>query len=99
MTPRSRRLLFGRDEALAWLRAADAPIRVVLGPPGVGKTALVRALTEGAEVAWCDLAAARGGDELLQVVGAALQVPLLQRARTWRGRPAARRSRRRIVWR
>lgn len=65
--------LVGRDALLPRLAAARGLLTLV-GPGGVGKTALARALGGGPFV---DLSAARSLAECLQAVAAALQTPLV----------------------
>lgn len=71
--------LVGRDEdrarLLGWLGADDALVSV-LGPPGIGKTALAASVSRAVPGArWCGLAAATNDQEALALIGAALDLP------------------------
>jgi tetratricopeptide (TPR) repeat protein len=73
--------LVGREVELGRLRQALAPGRMigVSGPPGVGKTALLRAALQGrAGVLWVDLDGVRTAPELWSALGRALGVALEQ---------------------
>lgn len=71
--------LVGRDIELGRLRAAIAPGRLVVvsGPPGIGKTALLRAALRGRErVVWAELDGARSEAHLWSALGSVLGVTL-----------------------
>lgn len=67
--------LLGRDEALATLARAVAPgaLVAVVGPPGVGKSSLVAALTR-ADALWVDLAPAVTVNDLWAACAGALSL-------------------------
>jgi predicted ATPase len=81
--------LFGRAAEFAWLRATfagGARLVTVVGPPGVGKSALARAYAAGAaaeggapRVRIIDASGARSADELSRRLGHARELP------SWRG--------------
>ncbi|MEZ4240750.1 MAG: winged helix-turn-helix domain-containing protein [Myxococcota bacterium] len=71
--------LWGRDDdwarLLGWVRAGE-PLVTLLGPPGIGKTALARAVCAAVPGAvWCALDAAEGEDEGHAALSAALGLP------------------------
>ncbi len=100
--PPGERELIGRQAVLDQLDASSTRLLTVTGPAGVGKTALLhrwaaaQATTSAwQEVAWCDLATARGDEDVRRAVAAALGMargtdeaggPWLRRALQGRGR-------------
>lgn len=75
----STRTLIGRDVELEGLqRTLGLPGALVslVGPPGVGKTALARAAVAGREALWCDCEEVADPSALARVVAEALGLPL-----------------------
>ncbi len=75
--PSTTGTLLGREDdlrALQGLLAGDSRLVTLTGPPGVGKSALARALgiQAGASVVACDLEECRDADDVLRVISGAL---------------------------
>jgi hypothetical protein len=85
----------GRAEELAnveTLLSAGAQIVLLVGPPGVGNTRPVLRFSAGAagEHVLVDLTRARSAEELIELVGAALEVPTNRARRRLTNRPGLR---------
>jgi predicted ATPase/DNA-binding SARP family transcriptional activator len=71
--------LIGREEDISRVGALVESSRLVtlVGPPGVGKTSLARAVATDMTMAWCDLSGLDEDDDVAATVCRAVQAPLV----------------------